>query len=581
MEHEAQEPQRIVSPPVGKQYRPARRRPAHLRTKTGCLTFTDIGLGLNRKKKCDERRIECWNCVKLHLECVWRSDGATHRQPQARSPSASESVCSGLSTAKNALEDRQKVQQYDSFHQPAELSENVGDDATSEALLFSADVLKKGEGDLQTNRILLPMQSLHGVSLQVDLPASPANNRRSRPLFQFLLSTFLPQLIRPTADGQMCEELNRRSLALAFEHPFCMHALLACCGAEIPGENPEYRELGQYHYTHAVNGLRNILNAGSPREQWIVTMFGIMMLCIYERTKQTPSPGVAIHIAGAARLMRLQSQTHGDSVERFGIDHVMHRLVRESFIFHVTTSLPFQGDAISHDTTLATTSAYQYEIESALSLAEDAISDHFNNDIFSQPTSPVLGFPPQLFRVIYTVYRLYQSSNFDQVSMQLCRRLDKDLSRWDKRLEGSAAESFGPGSSAQKGHDGFDSTSDSTSAQPSSQILRESKLIGPKLYIIGCRILLRRMKGVSLTSEEVSAEELTHQGMSIVLRLQPKKDYYADYYCWPFLAIGTNLRSPTDQEILLAKALAFWKATNNPTMRRLIDMLPGFWQSGD
>lgn len=275
--------------------------------------------------------------------------------------------------------------------------------------------------------------------------------------------------------------------------------------------------------------------------------------------------------------MRLQSQTHEDSVEYSGIGQVMHRLVHESFIFHVTTSLPFRGELRPDDHTLSTTGAYQYEIESALSLAEEALSDHFHEGIFSQPTSPVLGFPPQLFRCIYTVYRLYQSSNFDQVSMQLCRRLENDLCRWDKRLEASSAELGSPDPGAQKGSEGCNSTSE----HPSSRALHHSKLIGPKLYILGCRILLRKMKGLDLAPMEMDAEDLTHQGMMMIQCLQPKKDYYADYYCWPFLAIGMNLRSSTDREMLLAKAVAFCKATNNPTMRRLIDMLPVYWQSGD
>jgi hypothetical protein len=78
------------------------------------------------------------------------------------------------------------------------------------------------------------------------------------------------------------EVLTSRTLALAFEHPFCMHALLACCGAEIPTENPEYRELARFHYTHAVTGLRKILDNGVHKDQWVVTMLCIMMLCIYE-----------------------------------------------------------------------------------------------------------------------------------------------------------------------------------------------------------------------------------------------------------------------------------------------------------
>jgi hypothetical protein len=296
-----------------------------------------------------------------------------------------------------------------------------------------------------------------------------------------------------------------------------------------------------------------------------------------QRTKQKPSPGVAIHITGAAQLMRLHSQAQKDSIEYTGVGQLMQRLVHESFIFHVTTSLPFQSPATIDAQALSTTGAYQYEIESALSLAEEALSDHFDVGMFSQPSSPVLGFPPQLFRCIYTVYRLYQTSSSDEVSMHLCQRLDNDLCRWDKRLEASSAELFSPDSSTKKANEGFNSMN----AHHSSHALHQSRLIGPKLYILGCRVLLRRMRGVDLASVEVGAEGLTHQGMRMIQQLQPKKDYYADYYCWPFLAIGINLRSPTDREMLLAKALAFWKATNNPTMRRLIDMLPVYWQSGD
>lgn len=85
----------------------------------------------------------------------------------------------------------------------------------------------------------------------------------------------------------MGEILTRQTLALAFEHPFCMHALLACCGAEIPIEKAEFRELARYHYTHAVTGLRKILDDGPLQCQWGVTMLGIMMLCIYEVSVQS------------------------------------------------------------------------------------------------------------------------------------------------------------------------------------------------------------------------------------------------------------------------------------------------------
>lgn len=71
-------------------------------------------------------------------------------------------------------------------------------------------------------------------------------------------------------------------MLLALGHPFCMHALLACCGAEMPTGVGNHRQLARFHYTHAVAGLRNALNDQHLEHRWVVAMLTIMMLCIYE-----------------------------------------------------------------------------------------------------------------------------------------------------------------------------------------------------------------------------------------------------------------------------------------------------------
>lgn len=294
-----------------------------------------------------------------------------------------------------------------------------------------------------------------------------------------------------------------------------------------------------------------------------------------KRSKQKPSPGVGIHLAGAAQLIRLHSQTRGDDVKCDGVEGAMYRLARESFIFHVTTSLPFQDEIANSQHTHLPADSSHFEIESALSLAEEAIRENFHVDMVSHPNSPVLGFPPRLFRCIYTVYRLHKTSSCDQVSLQLCQRLDKDLCRWNSRLEAPSAEipCTDLGTRKDKGNPG------ESTASRQSQALRQSALAGPKLYILGCRVLLQRMAGAVLTSGDLGTEGLIEQAMRLIQELQPTKDYYADYYCWPLFAIGINLRSSCDRDLLLTQVSAFLKSTNNPTMRRLLDMLSEYWQS--
>lgn len=277
-----------------------------------------------------------------------------------------------------------------------------------------------------------------------------------------------------------------------------------------------------------------------------------------------------IHLAGAARLIAFYSGDSTGDVDGVQIskpEGAMHRLVRESFIFHVTTSLPFQQS-----------DAHQVEIETALSLAEQAISQHFRPHLPSHSDSPVLGFPPQLFRCIYTVYRLYRSSSSDPISIETSRNLDQDLQHWDERIGAPGRGPPGPVKGASPRSNCNMKSLHHATQDPQSEDKLDTSWMGPKLYIVGCRLLLRRMAGSGLARLAPTIDQLTQEGIETVLQLQPDHDYYADYYCWPLLAIGMHLKSAPDRELLIRQVWAFWAATNNGTMRRLADMLNLFWR---
>lgn len=296
--------------------------------------------------------------------------------------------------------------------------------------------------------------------------------------------------------------------------------------------------------------------------------FLIFFTDLVQRTKPNGSSGVEIHLAGAARLIALSSinSTTNDNSQISNAEGAMHRLARESFIFHVATSLPFQQS-----------DAYRVEIETALSLAEQAISQHFRPNLLLHPDSPVLGFPPELFRCVYTVYRLYQSSSCQEVSLETRQTLDRDLQEWDQRIKArcqmpAKEEEASPKSPAD--NEGFQimSVPSSTEREPNYWWM------GPKLYTLGCRLLLRRMEGPDQAQLAPTVDQLLPEGVDALRKLQPDQDYYADYYCWPLFAIGMHLQSAPDRQLLLRQVWAFWEATNNGTMRRLADMLEFFWK---
>ncbi|EAW14966.1 Zn(II)2Cys6 transcription factor [Aspergillus clavatus NRRL 1] len=460
--------------PVSTFFRRPRRRPAHLRTKTGCLTCR------SRKKKCDETGQPCDNCVKRKVVCVW---------PQERG--------AGKDLSRDAVE-----------------VVAVASDRTQLGQLQTSCSVTVGDGLGVNSPVLVPL-NVH--------------------LFDYLQTVFLPQLIHPLAHGTFNEMVNREGLGLAFQHPFCMHALLACSAAEIPVENPQYRRMGQVYYAKAVAGLRLSLERSEPSDRWIVTLWTVLLLCIYERSKPHHSQGVDVHLAGAAQLIKMYFQPDIRGPRSIETEIRIRRLFLESFIFHVATSIPFQ-----HASTQSAT------IDSAFSLAENILGLICRPHLSIDASSPVLAVPPKLFQYIYAIARIYQRYA-DGIDLEHCRELEQDLRQWDTVMAATTTPNL---------------------------------LLGPRLYVLCSRILLHRIIDADADKSSVIIDQLVTLAMDLVKQLHPTEDYFAEYYSWPFLVLGIYLTAASDQVLLQSQIRGFWQATKNGTMRRLLDMLAAFWDGG-
>ncbi|KAF4159502.1 hypothetical protein CNMCM8927_006578 [Aspergillus lentulus] len=251
------------------------------------------------------------------------------------------------------------------------------------------------------------------------------------------------------------------------------------------------------------------------------------------RSKPHHSQGVDVHLAGAAQLIQLyfQKKTPDASIIATG---AWARLFLESFMFHVATSIPFQ-----------LTSTQSTTIDSAFSLAENILEVLCRPQISVDATSPVLGVPPKLFHYIYTIARMYQQYPCG-VDISYCNELEQDLRRWDTLMTGTATPEV---------------------------------LTGPRLYVLCSRILLNRLMHPGSQTDNFLSELISH-AILLVTQLQPAQDYFAEYYSWPFLVLGTCAEKHSDRQILLSQIQGFWQATNNGTMRRLENMLTAYWTNG-
>ena len=261
-----------------------------------------------------------------------------------------------------------------------------------------------------------------------------------------------------------------------------------------------------------------------------------------QRSKPHLSRGVDIHLFGAAQLIHLHlDHSNKQSIEPEP-DSAMLRLILEAFIFHSVTSIPFQQPAEQCAV-----------IDSAFSLAERRLETlylDFDLCLQGSTSSPVLGVPPRLFGYIREVALMYQRYQFDDVvDIGRCYALEHVLGQWE-----------------QQHIVGFTALA-----------------LGPRLYILASRILLHRLINCAPSHMKTNAsrdaliQNLVSDSIILITHLQPSADYYAEYYCWPILVVGMSALQQVERECILGKVLEFWKMTRNGTMRRLIDILEGYW----
>ncbi|KIY04196.1 uncharacterized protein Z520_00889 [Fonsecaea multimorphosa CBS 102226] len=526
-----------------KNYRKPRRRPAHLRTKTGCLTCRQ------RKKKCDENPVVCHNCVRRKIDCIWPAKpDSTSNVP---SPSAGLSI-----TPESAHSDR------DGLRTTGDEDEKIYPYISpTSASLSPVSAIRGVEGDDGDDDDELPLV----VSPQ--LTTFSLNTRiHSPPLFDYMRRVFVPQLVRPATDGQYIKDFTSGSLQVANHIPFFMEALLACSAAEIKENDPFHRTLAETHYIKAIGGMRAYLAQDQSPLAEIIALRTVLVLCIYERTRLHHSEGVSTHLYGAAALLK-------SCWKRMEVSRSMPAdwtatsiLTLESFMFHVATSIPFQYP-------FPTSSAL---VDEAFLNAQLMLERLWLENAVDYPHSPVLGAPPMLFSYVRQVALMYSQYRAQRFDVRECHRLDHDLRRWsDENIPDSDTVNIvGAADTAD--------TSLSLSLLTDPQNASQS-FFGPKLYSLAARLLLKYMIAHSsgLRGQHLSQHlsSLLSEFMLLVRFIEPAVDYFAEYYAWPFYCLGVCINDAQTQDLLMNKIMAFWKMTRNGTMRRLADILTQDWNA--
>ncbi|KIW87921.1 uncharacterized protein Z519_11506 [Cladophialophora bantiana CBS 173.52] len=191
---------------VVKNSRKPRRRPAHLRTKTGCLNCR------RRKKKCDEHLVVCRNCVKRNVDCIWPLNPNSKSKDSGPSLSLVENGASP--TLSLVVEPCSRDTCYG-----IEDGEGWGfADLSTPSAPFSPTSDDHGVDDEEDELSLVLVPQLTSVASRTKI--------HSPLLFDFMRTVFVPQLVRPATDSQYIKDFTSGSLQLAYNTPFFMEALL-------------------------------------------------------------------------------------------------------------------------------------------------------------------------------------------------------------------------------------------------------------------------------------------------------------------------------------------------------------------
>lgn len=243
-----------------------------------------------------------------------------------------------------------------------------------------------------------------------------------------------------------------------------------------------------------------------------------------------------------AQLIKVRCQHLAQTMHRSALDATMDRIMLEAFIFHASTSVPLHRQG-----------KRPVDIDLALSLAEKALEDVCYRNLLDYLCSPILGVPPKLFACVREITLMHQRLPQD-IDVLRCHELLNILCELEIGMFWDACSS--------------------TRGDPSQLGLTDKEAtIGPRLYVLVSKILLQSMLSISSGDPATTILQLVEESVDLVNQLRPMTDYYAEYYGWPMRVLEVYATLPEHRSCLLSKVAAFWRATRNGTMGRLMKTL--------
>ncbi|EXJ60026.1 hypothetical protein A1O7_04175 [Cladophialophora yegresii CBS 114405] len=362
-----------------------------LRTKTGCLTCK------NRRKKCDEERPACHRCRYSGYTCQWPTTDDLIDRRYSSHPARRKSTSPAPSTATAESNDTQQL----SISRKDQYSDNSVTDAT---------VSRSSEAAAHQ----LLCHDLESV------------------LARHFVDRYYALLLLPSCHPEYYHGWINEIQELMLQHKCLRSSVLACAASHLHfvDASPQMQELSLTYYSAAIRGLSEVLaRASSQLENHNGLLMSIILLYLHGCMGRGTYNDIPRHVNAAIRILKLRLMERPLSTS---ISRPFDRLAVESVLYQVflVTMGSWCGGRLER---VAYTFDAAFWLRAENLLAQSMLFRIPSTSISTN--SPVLGVPLDLFKLVLSIKRLWESP-FGQLDAETLDELRTELEEWERTILG-------------------------------------------------------------------------------------------------------------------------------------------------
>ncbi|KAJ6437912.1 Alkaline phosphatase H [Purpureocillium lavendulum] len=239
---------------------------------------------------------------------------------------------------------------------------------------------------------------------------SPFESSIEAELIYHFLNHYFPTILLPTCNKTQFKRSQSEVLAMMLQCESVKHAVLACCASNksiIQNDN-RYQPIALQYYYNAVQDLNQSLVHFQPARKGpgYCLLTTVIFLYVHDLWSVDGSADPRKHVIGAIKLLDLLSK---DGTVPIPLTKGMNRCIVESVLyqaFFLSIRQPFAPD---------------FHIDPQfITRAEGLLAPENTQDWSFAATSPVLGVPTSLYRLIVNMVN-FQNSPAQQSSAALSR----------------------------------------------------------------------------------------------------------------------------------------------------------------